>query len=165
MDDAWAESIELHERAHLGEAYLPELVGRLMALMPPPAAGGIAAASSGQHFAEMAGEAWSLVTPPGDFCVDGSLAERLRATEARVPGTAGFVVWYLRHPALRALDGNAELAAAADLSSIRVAPSGARWGRRSTPVVWRTGPIGRGRVPRCAPCSSRSGSRRGPLAV
>jgi hypothetical protein len=94
--DPWPESIELHERAHLLHAFLPGAVAPLLARMPPPAATEYAATNRREHFAEMAATAWQLVVPPEGMCVEGTTEETLRAAEARVPGTAGFVVWYLR---------------------------------------------------------------------
>jgi len=98
--EAWPGSVELHERAHLVDAFLPEVVALLMTRMPPPASGEYAATNDGEHFAEMASSAWELVVPPDNMCIEGTPVEALRAAEAKVPGTAGFVVWYLQHPAL-----------------------------------------------------------------
>jgi len=50
----WPEAVELHERAHLVGAFLPNDVARLMARLPAPAPDEYAATNSGEHFAEMA---------------------------------------------------------------------------------------------------------------
>ncbi len=107
--DLWPETVELHERAHLLHAFLPQEVARLMARMPAAAPGEYAATNPGEHFAEMAAKAWEVVAPPGDFCIDGTPADWLSAAEIRVPGTAGFAAWYLRQPALRSGEGCEEL--------------------------------------------------------
>jgi hypothetical protein len=96
----WPESTEIHERAHLAYAFLPAVVGPLMAAMPPPAASEYAATNPGEHFAEMAATAWQIVRPPEGICIDGTPESNLREAEARVPGTAGFVAWFLRQPSL-----------------------------------------------------------------
>lgn len=91
------ESVELHERAHLIDAFLPAEVAALMVRVPAPAEGELAAKDPGQHFAEMAAHAWLIVAPPpNDVCVDGTPADQLERAEARVPGTAGFVLRYLK---------------------------------------------------------------------
>lgn len=100
VTDAWPGSTELHERAHLVEAFLPEQVAALMARMPPATGSGTATDSPTQHFAEMASNAWELLIEPEGLCVDGTPEERLRHMEAYVPGTSGFLLWYLRHPQL-----------------------------------------------------------------
>jgi len=47
---SWIESIELHERAHLVDAFLLAEVAALMARLPPPAPDETAAENRGQHF-------------------------------------------------------------------------------------------------------------------
>jgi hypothetical protein len=94
--DIWPESTELHERAHLVDAFLPVEVAALMARLPRAAQGEIAAEDRGQHFAEMAAKAWEVVSPPTGVCLDDTPAERLEDVETRVPGTAGFVARFLR---------------------------------------------------------------------
>ncbi len=93
----WPEAVELHERAHLLYAFLPEEVSRLIARVPAPRPGEYAATNGNEHLAEMAAAAWETVAPPELLCVEGTPVERLRDRETRVPGTAGFVAWYLRN--------------------------------------------------------------------
>ncbi len=123
-DDAtgpWPESVELHERAHLVEASLPREVGELMSRLPAPSPDEYAATNRGEHFAEMAARAWEIVEPPDNVCVDGTPADRLRDAEQRVPGTSGFVEWYLRHlPA--GVEGRGDLAALAATFRAPLAP-------------------------------------------
>jgi hypothetical protein len=125
-DDAaspWPESVELHERAHLVDANLPREVGALMSHLPAPNPDEYAATNRGEHFAEMAAKAWEIVEPPDNVCVDGTPADRLRDAEQRVPGTSGFVEWYLRHlPA--DVEGRHDLAALA--ANLR-APFAPQW--------------------------------------
>jgi hypothetical protein len=72
----------------------------------------------------MAAKAWQVLVPPVGMCVDSTPGEQLRELEARVPGTAGFVVWYLQHSSLDVGEERAELVAiAAELS----APQRAEW--------------------------------------
>jgi hypothetical protein len=97
LESGWPEAVELHERAHLLQAFLPGRVTRLLSALPPPVSGEYAATNSKEHFAEMASMAWQIVTPPDLMCVEELPIERLPDVEARVPGTAGFVVRYLRH--------------------------------------------------------------------
>jgi len=123
-DDAtspWPESVELHERAHLVDAALPREVDELMSRLPAPNPDEYAATNRGEHFAEMAAKAWEIVEPPDNVCVDGTPADRLRDAEQRVPGTSGFVEWYLRHlPA--DVEGRDDLAALASKLRAPVAP-------------------------------------------
>lgn len=119
-----AGSIELHERAHLMHAYLPAEVAQLLARLPRPAAGSYAATNSQEHFAEMAAAAWSIVSPPGDVCLIGTPVEQLRASEQRVPGTAGFVLWYLRSLVRQHSDTTRDLLAE---SMELAAPLSAEW--------------------------------------
>lgn len=93
----WPEATELHERAHLLYAFLPEEVSHLMARVPAAGPGEYAAKNGNEHLAEMAAAAWEVVAPPELLCVEGTPVERLRDWEIRVPGTAGFVAWYLRN--------------------------------------------------------------------
>ena len=85
-EDAWPETVELHERAHLVHAALPNQVGRLMARMPAAAPSEYAATNPGEHFAEMAAKAWEIVEPPDEFCLGGTPAGRLRQAEVRPAG-------------------------------------------------------------------------------
>lgn len=98
----WIGEVELHERAHLLDAYQSALVAEFMRRIPRPAPGTLAASEPGQHFAEMAAQAWpfvaSLVTVPDirlQICVEPLDVAALRHAETRVPGTAGFVSRYI----------------------------------------------------------------------
>lgn len=93
----WPGAVELHERAHLLQAFLPEDASRLLARLDAPAEREYAATGEREHFAEMAAKAWEVVSQPAGMCVDAAPLERLRDAESRVPGTAGFVAWYLRN--------------------------------------------------------------------
>jgi hypothetical protein len=127
--EGWPEATELHERAHLMYAYLPEQVSRLMARLPRPREGDYAATNQSEHLAEMAAAAWEIVAPPESFCLEGTPLERLRAGDARIPGTAAFVAWYLRGLSpLEVEDHDALSEAAAAL----VAPYRTEW-----EVLWR----------------------------
>ena len=119
----WPESVELHERAHLLHAFLSEPVARLMARLPAPAPDTEAADDAEQHFAEMAGRAWEIVAPADRICPAGTPVERLVETDRLVPGTAGFVAWYLRHLTRPAEDAQALAAVASQL----IAPDRAEW--------------------------------------
>jgi hypothetical protein len=111
--NGWPEQTELHERAHLVHAFLPAQVGALLAQLPSPAQGEYAATDPGEHFSEMAGAAWQVVAEPLGVCVDGTPLDRLEEAERRVPGTSGFVVWFLRHMRERVVEAPA-LGARAD---------------------------------------------------
>ena len=127
----WPEAIELHERAHLMDAFLPHDVARLMSRMAPAAPDEYAATNSGEHFGEMAASAWEIVAPPGMFCVDGTPTKRLEDAETRVPGTSGFVLRYLSLlPARLKEDGDADLRATAERLS---APFRDEW-----TTLWRS---------------------------
>jgi hypothetical protein len=118
------EGTELHERAHLLHAYHPAEVNRLVARLPRPARGQYAASNSAEHFAEMASTAWRLVYPPEEVCFEQTPSQRLHSAEVDVPGTAGFVIHYLRAPGSGEREGNQQLLAAAlELA----APLGAEW--------------------------------------
>jgi hypothetical protein len=107
---------ELHERAHLLEFAQPDIVARLMRGQKAPAAGQYAATSPVEHFGEMAGHAWQVVQQlrPIEACVMDSPPEFLRKTDQDVPGTAGFVLWYLRDAEFAAMDGADALLAEAE---------------------------------------------------
>lgn len=98
--------VEMHERAHLLEFARPDIVARLMRGQRAPAPGQYAATSPVEHFAETAAKAWevAVLLMPGDFCRMESMASILRTVEQDVPGTAGFVLWYLRNPVLAATE-------------------------------------------------------------
>ena len=100
-------AVELHERAHLLEFASPQIVARLMREQPAPKREEYAATSPVEHFAEMAAKAWNVVEVllPREYCALDSPLDRLQRLERDVPGTAGFVAWYLAEPQLAALDG------------------------------------------------------------
>jgi hypothetical protein len=126
LSDSAGVATELHERAHLAQFVHAREAARLMSRLPAPAAGEYAATSAVEHFAEMAGQAWTIVDllRPHDWCLMGEPAEWLRDAEARVPGTAGFVAWYLRDETFDGADGRDALAAEA---ARLMAPAGAEW--------------------------------------
>lgn len=124
----WPEATELHERAHLLHAFVPGEVGRLLARLPAPEDGEYAATNRHEHLAEMAAAAWEIVVPPDLFCVETPPADRLREAEARVPGTAGFVQWYLRNlPHTGDQNTVALLRTAAELAATYQSESDALW--------------------------------------
>lgn len=96
LDQLWRESVELHERAHLLHVALPDEAASLLSKLPAPARDEYAAKNGGEHFAEMAAQAWEMVMEPEGVCLHADPIERLEEAEARVPGTAGFVAYYLR---------------------------------------------------------------------
>lgn len=91
------ETVEIHERAHLLRTYHSEIVSALMRQMPPPSADEYAATNPGEHFAEMAAQAYQLVVTPENRRRRYDATLHLRAVEERVPGTSGFMLWYLRN--------------------------------------------------------------------
>lgn len=127
--NSWSASTELHERAHLLYQALSSPFARLLAKLPSPAADEYAAENSHEHVAEMAARAWEIVTDLDNACVEGTPMDRLRDADRRVPGTAGFVAWYLRDPSAGPADHRAELATLADELS---APQRNEWD-----VIWR----------------------------
>lgn len=120
------QTIEMHERAHLAHAQLSELVQAILTSLAPPAPETYAATNSREHFAEMASEAWELLQPAGDICPAETPREQLARVEAEVPGSAGFIVYFLRHSALAAHPHAAELRAAA---TAYIAPAREQWER------------------------------------
>jgi len=125
--DTWTTAaVELHERAHLLSFSIPDHTARLMHSLPAPARNQYAATNRAEHFAEMAARAWDVVSvlAPDGFCPVGTPAELLRSAEAEVPGTAGFVAWYMRHPKFRAAEGAIELEREAERL---LAPHVAEW--------------------------------------
>jgi hypothetical protein len=90
------EAVEIHERAHLIKAYHSQAVGRLMRAMPSPDHDEYAATNEGEHFAEMAAEAYRLVLLRDGVSIRVDHDAHLRALEERIPGTAGFVLYFLR---------------------------------------------------------------------
>ena len=127
-DGGWPGAVELHERAHLLHAFLPEEVAGLLVRLAAPSPGEYAATNDREHFAEMAAKAWEIVSPPESMCVDGTPAERLRDAETRVPGTAAFVMWYLRNLRDESVGSDEDLARTAEAFSARYgAESNAVW--------------------------------------
>jgi hypothetical protein len=117
MNHSWQrgiESTEMHERAHLLHDHVGELAARIMAALPSPRADEYAATNSGEHFAEMASSAWDLLHEGREERVGKTPRERLNALEARVPGTSGFLLYYLRHPAFARQFDAASLRAGAE---------------------------------------------------
>lgn len=97
---AGAEGIELHERAHLLYAEHPRLVRALLRRLPPPDPSSYAAENDHEHFASMADAAWEVLVEPEGLCRVETPLEILVRLDRSVPGTAGFVAWYLRSGAL-----------------------------------------------------------------
>lgn len=91
-----AEGTELHERAHLMYAEQPRLVRALLRRLPPPDPSTYAAKNDHEHFASMADAAWEVLVEPEGLCRAETSLEILVRLERSVPGTAGFVAWYLR---------------------------------------------------------------------
>jgi hypothetical protein len=127
-NSGWPEATELHERAHLLYTFLPDEVSRLMARLPVPMPGEYAATNANEHLAEMASSAWEIVALPKMFCPVETPVERLHDAEMRVPGTAGFVIWYLRHVPREGVEGYDELShTAAALAAAYRSESEALW--------------------------------------
>ncbi len=97
------QAIEIHERAHLAHAQLSALVQDILASLPPPDPSAYAAKNNKEHFAEMASEAWELLQPAGNVCSAETPQEQLDRAESEVPGTSGFVIYFLQQPAFAAL--------------------------------------------------------------
>ncbi len=93
------EEIELHELAHLVKHNLPREAKAVLATVVAPAPTTYAATNDTEHFAEMAAEAWMVLVVPEGFCANGDAVSRLTRAEAMVPGTAGFVAYFLTLPA------------------------------------------------------------------
>ena len=123
---AIAESVELHERAHLLHAFARPAVNALLARLGHPRPDLYAVTNPGEHFAEMAAGAWDVLVPPRGMCLALTPLERLVESERDVPGTAGFVVWYLGQPAMTNVENRALLLARAESLS---APVRAEWAR------------------------------------
>jgi hypothetical protein len=96
LQDGGGESTELHERAHLLHAAARPQVNALLARLGEPREGSYASTDPGEHFAEMASEAWDIMMPADSTCWALDTAARLQQAESDVPGTAGFVAYYLR---------------------------------------------------------------------
>ncbi len=111
------ENVELHERAHLLEGSLPHVTSRLLSKVGKPYPTEYAAKNSREHFAEMAANAWLAVMPPRGMCRYGSAFDHMRDLENAVPGTSGFVVWYLKHSSLRDIPGNDTILGVAQMLS------------------------------------------------
>lgn len=129
------EAVEVHERAHLLHAAHPDAVDQLMATLPAPHPEEYAARNTGEHFAEAASGAWHLVTLPTEgVCLADTPAGLLRHAEQRVPGTAGFLSWFLDQPELAAYPDRPELRKAADEL---LAPYRSDWDRVQTAIAAR----------------------------
>ncbi len=107
-------------------AFAPDPIARLIARLPAPDA--VAVDAPDQHFAMMAELAWQIVAAPDRVCLADTPEARLVESERLVPGTAGFVAWYLRHVARPPEDAPALAALAAQLT----APYRDEWD-----AVWR----------------------------
>jgi len=104
------EAVEIHERAHLLHAAHADAVDRLMARLSAPHPEEYAARNDGEHFADAAAGAWHLLTLPTEgICLVDTPEGLLRLAEQRVPGTAGFLSWYLDRPEMDAHPHRAEL--------------------------------------------------------
>jgi len=113
------QATEAHELAHLVQYNLPREVAAIMRVMPPPAPDEYAAKSDTEHFAEMASEAWTLLGGVREFCFTDTPAERLRDAEQRVPGTAGFVAYFV---ATDAFADDSAARSVADLATAMIPP-------------------------------------------
>ncbi len=89
------EIVEMHERAHLLNAAHPELVAALIDVVPAPDADTYAATNSGEHLAEMFANAWEIVRSQDITNICAHYDGLVRNMEARVPGTAGMLLWML----------------------------------------------------------------------
>jgi hypothetical protein len=85
---------EIHERAHLLHASVPDEVNALLRALPRPARGDYANTSGAEHFAEMASGAWQLLALEEGVRID--VAAAMRSAERRVPGTAAMAGYFLR---------------------------------------------------------------------
>lgn len=120
------EAVEIHERAHLLHAAHPDVVGPLMARLPAPHPDEYAARNDGEHFADAASGAWHLLTLHTlGVCLADTPAGMLRLAEDRVPGTAGFLIWFLDQPELAEHPDRAELWETAEQL---IAPYRSEWG-------------------------------------
>lgn len=113
------ELVEAHELAHIMQYNLPLEFAAIMRVTPPPAPDEYAAESDVEHFAEMASNAWLVLAGLRDACLLDGPAERLRDAEQRVPGTAGFVAYYL---STGTFADDSAAAAIGDLATEMIAP-------------------------------------------
>ncbi len=107
-------AIEIHERAHLLHASFERTVNRILATAGAPSLDTYAAKNDGEHFAEMAAMAWELLRPPDGMCWAIPASERLEDAEQLVPGTAGFVAYFLSRSGVTSEADTAELLRAAE---------------------------------------------------
>ncbi len=128
------ESTEVHERAHLLHAYAGAEARAVLATVASPPKGAYAAKNVGEHFAEMARSAWDLLAPTGDACPPTLAIECLQAFERTVPGTAGFVLLFLRHTHLAQHPRASELRVAA---AKLVGEDAAKWAALGTAIEKR----------------------------
>lgn len=91
-------STEVHERAHLLYAREAPVVQRIIRTLPSPITNSYAATNDREHFAEMARSAWDLLRPAPLDLAEG-VTHAMASAEELVPGTAGFVTFFVRHPA------------------------------------------------------------------
>lgn len=117
-------AVEIHERAHLLHEHLKPTVSRIIASVGAPASDTYAATNDAEHFAEMATTAWGLIRPPDGFCWVTSPQERLEDAEQRVPGTAGFVAYFLSRTDV---SSDAESAELLRVAKVMTASSPAPW--------------------------------------
>lgn len=94
-------STEVHERAHLLYAREAAIAQRIIRRLPPPLTNSYAATNDREHFAEMARSAWDLLRPAPLDLAEG-VTHAMASAEELVPGTAGFVALFVRHPAFAA---------------------------------------------------------------
>ena len=119
-------ALEIHERAHLVHAQFSEIVHAIIATLAPPDPSTYASTNNGEHFAEMAREAWELLQPAVDICLTITPGEQLAHVESQVPGTAGFVLYLLRHPTIAE---RPDADAWRDAAESHAAPARAQWDR------------------------------------
>ncbi len=131
-------STEVHERAHLLYAREAAVAQRIIGRLPPPVPNSYAATNDREHFAEMARSAWDLLRPsPLDLAV--GVAHAMESAEQLVPGTAGFVSFFVRHPAFASRRDSAWWM---DAAAPYVAPAGDDWEQLWRVLEARTQPDG-----------------------
>jgi hypothetical protein len=89
-------SVEIHERAHLIHHAMPNVARQIIASLAPPLPQQHAAENWREHFASMAERAWEILHPPESVCLAATPVEQLRMAEESVPGSAGFMRWFVR---------------------------------------------------------------------
>ncbi len=118
-------STEVHERAHLLYAREAPAAQRIIRRLPSPIANSYAATNPREHFAEMARSAWDLLRPAPLDLAEG-VTHAMASAEELVPGTAGFVMLFVRHPAFAT---RRDAAWWTDAATPYVAPSRDDWER------------------------------------